>query len=506
MKNFILPLFIGATLVLVSCSQRLFEPIPSTNPWGDDYHSVAKMEDYRQWGTYNVHDPSCRKLGEYYYMYSTDAIFAENRKEAHEKGVPLGYIQMRRSKDLVHWEYLGWAFPEIPEAAVSWVRTHAEGKGATNIWAPYIIPYKNKFRLYYCVSAFGRKTSYIGLAESVSPEGPWQQVGAVVKTDQTTAMNAIDPSVIADPHTGKWWMHYGSYFGGLYAVELNPETGLVLHEGDLGHLVARRANYRKDNLEAPEIIYYPEQKQYYLFTSYDPLMTTYNVRVSRSDKAEGPFTDYFGKAVQDTTNNFPILTAPYRFQHHPGWAGTAHCGVFSDGKGQYFMAHQGRLSPQNHLMVLHIRQLFFTPDGWPVASPERYAGTTPRSFSKADLAGEWEIVRVREPKHERQLEAGQILWGEGELKEEESNLSTRFILRSDGSIAGQMYDEAWKIVQMNGKWSFLKDKQLLMLHLDDEKLDNLIIFAGHDWENETETILFTGLDSRGRSVWGKRIK
>ena len=31
-------------------------------------------------------------------------------------------------------------------------------------------------------------------------------------------------------------------------------------------------------------------------------------------------------------------------------------------------------------------------------------------------------------------------------------------------------------------------------------------FAGHDWENETETILFTGLDSRGRSVWGKRIK
>ena len=66
------------------------------------------MEDYLQWGTYNVHDPSCRKLGDYYYMYSTDAIFGENRKEAEEKGVPLGYIQMRRSKDLVHWEFLGF--------------------------------------------------------------------------------------------------------------------------------------------------------------------------------------------------------------------------------------------------------------------------------------------------------------------------------------------------------------------------------------------------------------
>lgn len=94
------------------------------------------------------------------------------------------------------------AFPEIPEEAVQWVQSHAGGQGATNIWAPYIIPYKDKYRLYYCVSAFGRKTSYIGLAESTSPEGPWTQKGCIVKTDDSTAMNAIDPSVIADENTG----------------------------------------------------------------------------------------------------------------------------------------------------------------------------------------------------------------------------------------------------------------------------------------------------------------
>lgn len=44
-----------------------------------------------------------------------------------------------------------------------------------------------------------------------------------------------------------------------------------------------------------------------------------------------------------------------------------------------------------------------------------------------------------------------------------------------------------------------------MLDLDTEKIANLIIFAGHDWENNTETILFTGLDGRGLSVWGKRF-
>ena len=64
-------------------------------------------------------------------------------------------------------------------------------------------------------------------------------------------------------------------------------------------------------------------------------------------------------------------------------------------------------------MDLHVREVFFTVNGWPVVSPERYAGTAPRSFTKEDLAGEWEIIRLQEPPLERSLEAGQILWGEG---------------------------------------------------------------------------------------------
>ena len=100
---------------------------------------------------------------------------------------------------------MGWAFPEIPAPAIEWVHSQAEGKGATNIWAPFLMPYQGIYRLYYCVSAFGRNTSYIGMAESDSPEGPWIQKGCVVKTGEGDAMNAIDPSVIEDPETGKWW-------------------------------------------------------------------------------------------------------------------------------------------------------------------------------------------------------------------------------------------------------------------------------------------------------------
>ncbi len=467
--------------------------IPANNPWIDDYSAIAAMEHYKSWGTYNVHDPACKKVGDTYYMYSTDAIFAENKEEAKEKGVPLGYIQMRKSNDLINWEFIGWAFPEIPTKAVNWVRSQANGEGATNIWAPYLIEHNGVFRLYYCVSAFGLNTSYIGMVESNSPEGPWTDRGCVVKTGKGDVMNAIDPSVIEDPKNGKWWMHYGSYFGGLFCMELNPETGLAATEGDQGHLIARRADYEKDNLEAPEIIYHPGLEKYFLFTSYDPLMTTYNVRVAYSDKPEGPFMDFYGQDIKDTTNNVPVITAPYRFNNHPGWAGTAHCGIIDAGDGRFFMAHQGRLSPGNHMMNLHVREIFFTESGWPVVSPQRYTGNPNRDFNRDDLVGEWEIIRIFEPPLVRDLIAGQILWGEGDLRKGEQAESTIVKFEKDGSAG-------------NANWNFNSRKQSLNIKSDNEEISNLIVMAGHDWENEAETILFTGLDKEGCAVWGKRVK
>ncbi|MDR0566453.1 MAG: arabinan endo-1,5-alpha-L-arabinosidase [Prevotellaceae bacterium] len=502
MKRGLLPAIFPLLFLLPACGgEAPFAPSASANPWKDDYRSVAWMESYRAWGTYNVHDPSCKKFGDYYYMYSTDAIFAENRQAAREHGVPLGYIQVRRSKDLVSWEFLGWAFPAIPDEAVQWVRSHANGKGATNIWAPYITRHNGVYRLYFCVSAFGKKASYIGMAESLSPQGPWTQKGCVVKTNGESAMNAIDPSIVVDRESGRWWMHYGSFFGGLYCVELDPETGLTATPSDLGHLIARRASYRTDNLEAPEIIYHPTLKKYYLFYSYDPLMTTYNIRVARSDKPEGPFVDFFGQDVSDTTNNFPILTAPYQFDGHPGWAGTGHCSVIRQESGDFFMLHQARLSPHNVMMVLHVRQLLFTPDGWPVASPERYAGgRRQQRFGKADLAGEWEVMRIAEPAKERRLEAGQVRWGEETLKNAEWSLSSRAVLTKWGRVKGKGKGKG------KGRWRFSGKHQTMNLTLDGETIENIFVLPGHDWEREQETILLCGLDSRGCTFWGKRIK
>lgn len=471
-------------------------PKPAGNPWEDDYQSISGMEHYKSWGNYNVHDPAVMKVGDTYYMYSTDAIYRENRRRANEHNVPLGNIQVRSSRDLINWHFEGWAFDSIPQVAKNWVLEQSDNKGATNIWAPFPVQYKEKFRLYYCVSAFGLQTSYIGLAESDSPLGPWELKGCVVKTRRGDKMNAIDPSIITDSETGKMWMHYGSYFGGLYAMELKPETGLAMTDDDKGILTARRADYKKDNLEAPEIIYHPELKMYYLFLSYDPLMTTYNVRVGRSSKPEGPFVDFFGQDVRDTTNNYPIITHPYQFKNHPGWAGVAHCGAFANEKGEFFMVHQARLSPENHMMVLHVREIKWTKDGWPVVSPQRYAGSNERKISKKDISGDWEIIRINEAVTDRELEYGQILWGQNQLRKTEVNTSSIVAFLSNGKFKND---------DVQGNWKF-SAKDGLQLRLKYEVINNLIVFVGQDWENETETLLFTGLDQKGCAVWGKKIK
>lgn len=489
-------LFVVLTLSMAtSCASKSFSVKKSPNPWKDDYRDISDMTHYKSWGTYNVHDPSCLKIGDTYYMYSTDAIFFVRRNSGGERPtIKTGNIQVRSSKDLVNWKFEGWAFDSIPSQAKDWVLSHSDNKGATNIWAPYIVQYKNKFRLYYCVSAFGLQTSYIGLAESDSPLGPWIQKGSVVKTQRGDKMNAIDPSIVTDAVNGKMWMHYGSYFGGLFAVEINPETGFAMTSDDQGHSIARRANLKKDNIEAPEIIYNPFFKKYYLFTSYDPLMTTYNVRVGRADKPEGPFLDYFGNDLRDTINHYPILTHPYKFGTHPGWAGTGHCSVFKNEKGDFFMAHQSRLSPDNQLMDLHIREVKWTTDGWPVVSPERFTASKQTKVTKKDVLGNWEIIRITDAKTDRKLEFGQIMWGENQLRRVELNVNNHLSMSSNNHITGDL----------NGKWEFSVQKGLTLI-LHDEVISNLIIFVGHDWENETETLLFTGLSKDGKSVWGKKV-
>lgn len=437
----------------------------------DNYKKIAAFKYHDQWGTHNVHDPTCIKAGNWYYIYSTDVAYGFGNLKR------VG-IQVRKSRDLVHWKFIGWAFNGIPEKAYKYVRKVNDGRPPRNVWAPYIMKVGSVFRLYYVVSIFGSKASYIGLATSKSPEGPWTQKGAVVETTHADKMNALDPTVAVDHNNGEYWMIYGSYFSGIYAVQLNPKTGLTLKPGDKGILVARRngQNFGKQQeyIEAPEVIYNPKLKKYYLFLSYGPLMTTYNIRVGRADRPEGPYTDYFGHYLAAPTDNFPVIVHPYKFDNHPGWNGTGHCAMLRVGD-KYFIFHQGRLAPQNQMIDLHVRKILWTRNGWPIASPERFDNVPQTSVSKKDITGEWENI-VLNP-------------------DISVDYSKHIRLLSNGKLDGFHGYQTWS----------LKGDTLKFKTLTGDTALSLQVMRAWDWENHVRTIVYTGLNNRGIGVWGKRV-
>ncbi|WP_207433101.1 arabinan endo-1,5-alpha-L-arabinosidase [Sabulibacter ruber] len=463
---------------LTEVDPEIFAPKPFTlDGLNDTYAPIASNAFFMQWGPYNLHDPSIVKHGEWFYAYSTDVAYGS---------APRVGIMVRRSKDLVDWQYVGWAVNALPALGVQ----HITSNGATpvqGLWAPFIMKVGNEFRLYYSLAATEGRVSAIGLLTSSSPEGPWTEKGLVVTSvNEGPGTNAIDPSVVVTPG-GQHWMVYGSSWDGLFELQLNPATGLPLASGDKGVRIARRGrtgNMPNGNLEGPEIIYNPQTNMYYLFVAYDWLSTKYNVRVFRSTSPNGPFLDWNGVNVDNLEDNGPMILSPYKFMNHGGWQGVSHPAVFQD-NGQYYMAHQGRPGVNPGFMVMHVRKIIWTPEGWPMVSPERYANVEQTPVTTAELAGEYEQIVLTQT----------VVPGYAN-EQTDPNFSTAFntTLAANGTINNDpnntwVYNAPWLELRWGGG-AFI-DK----LHVSRER----------DWENKkASTIVMTGLNGGGLAIWLKK--
>ena len=462
MKQFILLLIISlfaGNIKGQSCDFQNYEgPM-----YFDTYHERYNQEE--SWAHYNVHDPTVYKDGEYYYMYNTD--------------VGLGYdagsgALKRRSKNLVDWEFLGRAFDGVPQSARDFFLQHNPNYTDNGIWAPFITKYENEYRLYYSAPGGldGENLAFIGLATSSSANGPWVDQGKVTTSVPNDTINAIDPTVLIDSAGGKHWMAYGSYQNGIYMVELDPATGKIKTEGDRGHRIAARNGGRHAAIEGPELSY--RDGWYYLFVSYDWLEDHYNVRVGRSRNPEGPYYDIQGNNMAAYSDNGPMIQAPYRFNHHEGWQGTAHCAVYED-DGQYYMFNQARPSLSIFNMVLHVRKVFWI-DGWPVVSPERYAQVPQCEIPEDSLVGEWEHLL--------------LIYNTSQMHATTDKIE----LGADGTINSNS----------NNEWS-LEDSLLTLSWNNGEFVDQLIVSRGWDWENRCLTLVYTGMNADGLCMWGKKI-
>ena len=120
MKNRITLIIAVPLLLFSACKKKDAAVEPSGNSfngpvYSDNYTAIASWDNRSQWNLANVHDPSVVKDGEYYYMYQTNASYGN----AHDNnGTARGLYMYRRSKDLVNWEFRGFAFASPP----AWIK------------------------------------------------------------------------------------------------------------------------------------------------------------------------------------------------------------------------------------------------------------------------------------------------------------------------------------------------------------------------------------------------
>ncbi|GHU99476.1 hypothetical protein FACS1894211_04940 [Clostridia bacterium] len=287
----------------------------------------------------------------------------------------------RKSTDMISWTGLSNYLPNTPSEAVS------NGGAQGSIWAPDIIKGNDgKWWLYYSSSTINTNSSVIGLAKAANIEDVFVHDSIVVSTKANQPPNAIDPSVKYDKKTGKLWMVYGSFFGGVFLKELNPDNGRALGASFGTNIVAAI------DVEGPYIVYNEEFDYWYLFTAYGDMNKNYNTRVSRSRDITGPYLDAEGKdmAKADKTNSKEYgmkLEGNFNIDGK-NWTAAAHNSVLDntarDGKW-YHVAHQNN--------TLLVRQLYFMPNGWPVVNVNEYAGEdSAQPVNKLNMPGTFKTL------------------------------------------------------------------------------------------------------------------
>ncbi|WP_052573267.1 arabinan endo-1,5-alpha-L-arabinosidase [Haloferula sp. BvORR071] len=264
-------------------------------------------------------------------------------------------IQLMKREPDGRWKKMASLFTEFP----AWHKTEVPANKG-HLWAPDIIRRKDRWFVYYSVSSFGSNESAIGLASSkaldpASKDYGWKDEGMVLRSRKGDRFNAIDPAVIADGK--KLWMSYGSFWDGIFLLELDPESGL-----------------RKDKAEPIRLAMYPEIEApfihkhgdyYYLFVNWGKCCrgvdSTYEIRVGRSKDITGPYKDKDG-ADMKAGGGSAFLASDGRF------IGPGHASIFV-AKGKEMLVHHFYDKDRRGRSDLRMLPMEWK-DGWPMVEKD----------------------------------------------------------------------------------------------------------------------------------------
>jgi arabinan endo-1,5-alpha-L-arabinosidase len=285
-----------------------------------------------------AHDPSTIvKCKDEYWVFYTG------------RGVPSYH-----SKDLVNWEPGPGVFTNAPD----WVAQAVPSNHWMYYWAPDVIHLGDHYLLYYSVSSFGKNRSAIGLATNPTldpgdPQFHWSEQGIVVQSTNTDNFNTIDPTVVRDAD-GNLWLAFGSFWGGIKMIQLDPNTGKRMATNSPLYSLASN-----DAIEASYI--YRHDSFYYLFVNWGRCCrgtnSTYEIRVGRSKKVTGPYLDKDGTDLMAGGGSLLLSTAgPF--------IGPGHAGIVSEGGTDWLSCHFYD-GTRHGLPTLAILPLRWDTHGWP---------------------------------------------------------------------------------------------------------------------------------------------
>jgi arabinan endo-1,5-alpha-L-arabinosidase len=234
--------------------------------------------------------------------------------------------------------------------------------------APDVIHIGDRYYVYVAANIGGQPRAAINMiwSKSLDPESPdykWEEGGVVASSEGVEDSTAIDPGVLLDPNDGRMWLVYGSYFGYIRLVELDPKTGKRKNPDDTPRNLAI-------NCETSDLMYH--DGWYYLLATHGSCCrgadSGYQIRMGRSKKVTGPYLDQDGVDMIQGGGKL-LIGSGGRV------VGAGHFGLLDLGDGvQKFSLHWEADLDRGGASVLDMRPLLWN-DGWPVAGENMKEGT-----------------------------------------------------------------------------------------------------------------------------------
>ncbi len=458
----------------------------------------------------SVHDPSIKVFDGKYYIYGSHMTGAVSEDMQTWTNIANGYRSDNPlftdlfAEDLGIFDYAG-----------------DYGDGTYAVWAEDVIYNEamGKYVMYFCTSSTYIKSD-LCYATSDSPEGPFTWQGNLLYSgftdediDQTDVYdyvtpeyaaetylklngeynnqdwpNCIDPAPFYDAE-GRLWMVYGSWSGGIFLLELDPETGLIIHpQADPDNNVdpyfgKRLMGGGHMSIEGPYIQYDPETKYYYLYVSYGGLQRTggYQVRVFRSETPDGEYVDMSGlypvKGYNHAYYGLKLSGNYYLPSLKFAYMATGGMSTFIDTDGKRYMCHHSRFEKNNEYHEPTVKQIFMNEEGWPVLAPYSTKGETisDTGYELSQLTGDYYFIN------------------QGMEINADIAQPVMITLNGDGTVSGSLI----------GTWTVTEGTPYV--HISDQKKSYSGVFCAMKDQTGVDVMTFSAV-GMNESIWGVKYE